>query len=112
MCFYCFSWLKIAQGVRTEPGAVEACDGVAKGGKGASDLAVAALVHGDLVLRIAAFYLGYSELASTVFELYANVRYHLVVEWLEWFVEYYFIDLGFTIPGVCELVCEVAVVCE
>lgn len=88
---------------------------IAQRSKGAADLAIAALAHGDLVGRIGrvrVFDAGNEKLAYTVFQLDAVVRYHLLMEWRERMIESNVINFGLVVGRVRHAVCEITIVGE
>ena len=88
-------------------------DGVAKGGEGAADLAVAAFAHvNDPAVVVTVVLTFERQAAGPVRQLYAKVIDHLPVERLERLVERHEITLHFIKRWVRHLVGEVAVVGE
>ena len=93
--------------------AVQARDGVSQSGKGAADLAVAALTHANVPLGAAiGSETGEDEPAGAIGQLDAVVADHLLVEGFEWVVEpnAVFFDLGKLRVG--HAVGKVAIVAE
>lgn len=102
---------KAAEPIVAEKDAVQPYDGIAKRGKCAADLPVAAFTHGYLpvlALRVAKAHEG--EFADAVVQGDAVIIDHLLVEWLELVVEVYFVDLGFDELRVRHLVRKVTVI--
>ena len=111
--FLKFPAFDVTESVVTEVCPVEFGDGVAKGGEGAADLAVAAFAHvNDPAVVVTVVLTFERQAAGPVRQLYAKVIDHLPVERLERLVERHEITLHFIKRWVRHLVGEVAVVGE
>ena len=119
-----FTWFFVGECVGAEGGAVEARDGVAEGGEGAADLAVAAFLHMYFVhmrwmtddgrrkrcnTRLGT---GDGKATFAIVEIDAVVGDHLLVEWREWLVELDFVDFCLAEARVGHAVSEIPIVSE
>ena len=108
-----FPAFDVTESVVTKVCAVKFDDGVAKGGEGAADLAVAAFAHlNDPAVVVAVVLALKRQAAGPVRQLHAKVIDHLPVERLERLVERDQIALDFIKGWVCHLVSKIPVVGE
>ena len=108
-----FPTFDITESVIAKVCAVKFDDGVAKGGEGAADLAVAAFAHLDNPAVVVTVVLTFErQAAGPVRQLHAKVIDHLPVKWLKWLVERDQIALNFIKRWVCHLMGKIPVVGE
>ena len=113
IAFLEFPALDVTESVVTKVCAVKFDDGVAKGGEGAADLAVATFAHLDDPAVVVAVVLAFERQATgPVRQLHAKVIDHLPVERLQRLVERHEIALDFIKRWVCHLMGKIPVVGE